>query len=144
MLPSLFEPVVQRLTVLYDDDCGLCRWTADRLRAMDRRRRLELIPLQHAGRHAERPELARLAAGGTLTEQIHVVRDDGRIRAGGAAMLEILDALPGGRILRPWTRLPGVARIVEAVYRRIARNRAVVSRLLYRSGRVTAVCDLPH
>ena len=33
-------------TVLYDEDCGFCRWTADKLRGWDRRRRLPFAPIQ--------------------------------------------------------------------------------------------------
>ncbi len=32
--------------VLYDEDCGFCRWTADKLRGWDRRRRLTFAPIQ--------------------------------------------------------------------------------------------------
>ena len=38
------------LLVLYDEDCGSCRWSADRLRALDRRRaRLRFAPIQTSG-----------------------------------------------------------------------------------------------
>ena len=144
MPSSLFQPPVERLTVLYDRDCGLCHWTAGQLRALDRAGKLELIPLQHAAAHPERGELTRAAAQCRLADRIHVVRDDGRIRAGGGALLEILDALPGGPLLRPWARLPGVEPTVDAIYRLIAGHRQLVSRLLRRSGRTATVCDLGH
>lgn len=141
---SLFAPRAARLTVLFDEDCGLCRWTAQQLHRLDRGARLELVPLQHAASHPERPDLARLAAQYPLAESIHVQRDDGRVRAGGDAMLEILDALPGGALLRPWALLPGVAAVVGAAYRRIAGNRALVGRLIGGAGTRAPACDLRH
>ena len=45
-------------------------------------------------------------------------------------MLEILDVLPGGWLLRPWRSLPGVRPIVHAAYRLVANRRALASRLL--------------
>jgi predicted DCC family thiol-disulfide oxidoreductase YuxK len=128
--------------VLYDADCGFCRWSVEQLRALDRHRRLEPVPLQHAASHAERPELARLAAQRDLSAQIHVLRADGGVRAGGGAMLEILDALPGGWLLRPWRRLPGVERVVDAGYRWVARRRGLFGELLARGGAQVPACAL--
>ena len=128
--------------MLYDADCGFCRWSVEQLRGLDRARRLEPVPLQHAAAHPERPDLARVAAAYDLREQIHVVRPDGAVRAGGGAMLEILDALPGGRLLRPWTRLPGVEAIVDVGYRAVARRRQLFGELLARSGRRAPACAL--
>jgi len=128
--------------VLYDEDCGFCRWSAAQLRALDRRRRLELVPLQHAAAHPARPELAALAGARDLRAQIHVLRHDGSVRAGGGAMLEILDALPGGWLLRPWQLLPGVEAIVDAGYRWVAARRDTFGRLLAGSGAERPTCTL--
>jgi predicted DCC family thiol-disulfide oxidoreductase YuxK len=139
---TLFEPPVVRLTVLYDDDCGFCRWSVSQLRPMDRHRRLEFIPLQHAADHPERSELARLAGTTDLAASIHVVRPDGETRAGGGAMLEILDALPGGWLLRPWALLPGVEHVVDFGYGIVADNRSRISEWLSRTGSPVPACDL--
>jgi len=32
--------------VLYDDDCGFCRWSADRIRRLDARGALAFAPIQ--------------------------------------------------------------------------------------------------
>lgn len=139
---SLTRPVVERLTVLYDADCGFCCWSVAQLAALDRRRRLEYVPLQHAADHPERPALVELASAHDLREVIHVVRPDGAVRAGGGAMLEILDALPAGWLLRPWARLPGIEAIVDRAYRWVARRRSLFSRLLSRSGTAVPACAL--
>lgn len=146
MARSLFEPPVTQLTVLYDEDCGFCRWTADQLRSLDRRGRLEFVPLQHAADHPERPALARLAANHPLKETLHVLRRDGRVRQGGGAMLEILDALPGGWLLRPWAAIAGVEAAVHAAYTHLAHHRSAIGRLVARGGPTPAACDLhrPH
>ncbi|CAN5821023.1 hypothetical protein BH24CHL5_BH24CHL5_13530 [soil metagenome] len=139
---SLLEPPAERLTVLYDDDCGFCRWSVSQLRPMDRHGRLEFVPLQHAADHPGRPDLARLAGASDLAGAIHVVRPDGEACAGGAAMLEILDALPGGWLLRPWVLLPGMAALLDVGYRAVADNRNRISELLSNSGSPTPACDL--
>jgi predicted DCC family thiol-disulfide oxidoreductase YuxK len=141
MSATLFRPRARRLTVLYDDECGLCTWTARQLRSLDRRRRLEFVPLQHAAQHPERPDVAAVAEAHDLRRSIHVLRGDGAVRAGGRAMLEIIDALPGGWLLRPWAALPGVEQAVDGAYRQIARHRAPIGRLLIRGG-TAPTCDL--
>ena len=142
MARSLSAARARRLTVLYDDDCGLCRWTVVQLRSLDRHGRLEFVPLQHAAAHPERPDLARLAQTHQLADSIHVARPDGRVRRGGGAMLELLDALPGGWLLRPWAAIPGVEAALDGVYQLLARNRGGIGRLLARTGRPAAGCDL--
>jgi predicted DCC family thiol-disulfide oxidoreductase YuxK len=139
---TLLEPPVERLTVLYDDDCGFCRWSVGQLRPLDRHRRFEFVPLQHATDHPDRPELAELARTRDLSAVIHVVRPDGAARGGGGAMLEILDALPGGWLLRPWALLPGVERVVDFGYRLVADRRNQIGELLDKAGSPVPACDL--
>jgi predicted DCC family thiol-disulfide oxidoreductase YuxK len=111
------------LTVLYDDDCGVCRDTIKQLSRWDREDRFEFMPLQQAA-SSGRPILERLAAEGHLPDAIHVVDEtSGRVVSGGHAALAILDALPGGWLLRPWAALPPTAQAVDVVYRVAARHR---------------------
>jgi predicted DCC family thiol-disulfide oxidoreductase YuxK len=111
------------LTVLYDDDCGVCRDTIRQLSRWDREDRFEFMPLQQAA-SSGRPLLERLAAEGHLPDAIHVVDEtSGRVVSGGHAALAILDALPGGWLLRPWAALPPTAQAVDVVYRVAARHR---------------------
>src|SRR6266536_2095860 len=72
----------RRVTVLYDKDCGFCRWSAHAIRRWDGRDSLAFASIQ-SGRgtrllHAIRPEL-RL-------DSMHVVTADGRIWSGGEAV----------------------------------------------------------
>ncbi|CAN5762132.1 hypothetical protein BH24CHL8_BH24CHL8_08980 [soil metagenome] len=128
------------LTVLFDRDCGFCNWTVRQLRGLDRNRRLRYVSLQSAASLPDRPELAMVAATYPLAEAIHVVRRDGTVQARGRAVLAILDVLPGAWLLRPWTRLPGVARLADALYDPVARNRLALGRLVARDD--PAVCDV--
>jgi predicted DCC family thiol-disulfide oxidoreductase YuxK len=86
--------------------------------------------------------LERLAAGGHLADEIHVVDEStGRVVAGGPAALAILDALPGGWLLRPWSSLPPTAVAADVVYRLAARHRERLAWLMGLRDEVS--CPLP-
>ena len=106
----------RRFVVLYDRECAFCAAGALRLRRWDRRGRMELLPLQDAATSAD-PAVRDAAATRPLASELHVVdRDTGQVAAGGRAVLTILDALPGGPLLRPWTAFPPTAAIAEVAY----------------------------
>jgi predicted DCC family thiol-disulfide oxidoreductase YuxK len=112
-----------RLTVLYDGGCGICRETVRRLARWDRGDRMEFVPLDKAARSG-RPLLEKLAAEGHLGDSIHVVDEaTGEVTTGGHAALALLDALPGGWLLRPWISLPPTGQLADAVYRVASRHR---------------------
>ncbi len=118
------------LTVLFDDDCGVCRDTIRQLRRWDREDRFEFLPLQQAA-SSGRPLLERLAAEGHLPDAIHVVDEaTGHVVSGGHAALAILDALPGGWLFRPWAALPPTALAADLVYRVAVRHRDRVAWLM--------------
>lgn len=116
--------------MLYDGECGFCGWTVRQLRLLDLRGRFEFIPLQAAALRTDRPELALLAAERPLAEMLHVVLPDGRVEAGGRAFMEILLALPGGSLFRPWPLIPGLQAVIDAGYRWAAAHRPLLSRAL--------------
>lgn len=113
--------------ILYDSDCGLCRWTLGIVLAWDRRRRLEPVALQ--GEKAE-----RLLAGMDPDERMaswHLVTADGEVRSAGGAVPDLLDLLPGGHPLAAaFRRFP---RATERLYFAVADNRGRLGRLLPRS-----------
>jgi predicted DCC family thiol-disulfide oxidoreductase YuxK len=112
-----------RLAVIYDGGCGVCRETVRRLRRWDHERRFEFMPLEMAS-SCGRPQLEALAAEGHLADAVHVVDETtGRVVSGGHAALAILDALPGGWLLRPWAALPPTAAAADVVYRVAVRHR---------------------
>jgi predicted DCC family thiol-disulfide oxidoreductase YuxK len=108
---------MERATVLYDEDCGFCRWTADRLRAWDRHRRLAFMPIQG---ERGRALLANLALGSRLAAA-HTVTGDGRVFSGGAAVAPALALLPWGAPLAALARtFPGAT---DRAYRWTAARR---------------------
>jgi len=117
------DPGQGSLTVVYDADCGVCRETVRRLHRWDREGRFVFVPLQAAA-GCGRPMIERLASEGHLDDAVHVIDEStGRVVSGGHAALAILDALPGGWLLRPWAALPPTAAAADVVYRVAARHR---------------------
>ena len=127
-----------RLTVLYDRDCGICGLTARALRRWDRARRFELVPVQAAAARGD-ARLSEVAEHYLLTDELHVVDDLGRVASGGDAALAIVDALPGGRSLRPWAALPPFRALARLSYRLVARYRGALGSWLG----LDLVCSAP-
>ena len=118
-------PTADRLTVLYDAECGFCRRIAGRLAGADVDGRLRLVPLQRAG--ADRPEVQRVARRRDLSAALHVVDGEGDWAAGGEAMLRALERIGSLWCLVWLARLPIVSAMVEPAYRLVADNRARLS-----------------
>lgn len=115
---------MERLTVLIDDDCGFCRWSAARLRSWDRRGALRFETIQ--GRTGR--ELLRALPVDRRLEAMHAVTRAGTVRTGGAALPDILRVLPGGApIARLAASAPG---LTERAYRAVAARRDRLGRML--------------
>jgi predicted DCC family thiol-disulfide oxidoreductase YuxK len=100
--------------VLYDRDCGLCVWWAERLRAWDgRRRRLRFVPM----RSPEADDLLRSIDADLRADSWHLAIGD-RVWSGGAAIAPVVRLLPGGRPLAGLAeRFP---RTTDVLYRLVA------------------------
>jgi predicted DCC family thiol-disulfide oxidoreductase YuxK len=111
-------------TLLYDSDCGFCRWSVDKILAWDRRARLRPVALQD-------PEANRLLGpmdADTKMASWHLVTADGRVLSGGAAASPLFRLLPGGRPLAALLSMfPGVT---DRAYRMVARNRDRLGRMV--------------
>jgi predicted DCC family thiol-disulfide oxidoreductase YuxK len=121
----------ERLAVLYDSDCGFCKWALDKILAWDRRHRLRPVAIQSE-------EGGRLLAGiepGRRLDSWHLVAD-GEVRSAGAAAPRLFEALPGGRPLAGVLR--AFPRATERAYRWVAGHRDLLARLL----RIDASCQL--
>jgi len=124
-------PAAQRLAVLYDRDCGFCKWALNKILVWDRRRRLRPVAIQSdEGNHL----LAAIAPERRL-ESWHLVTD-GEVRSAGAAAPQLFEALPGGRPLAALLR--AFPRLTERGYRWVAEHRVLLARLL----RIDASCEL--
>jgi len=117
------------LTVLYDEGCGFCTELASWLA---RRPGLEAVAIGSP----QGALLLRDLAPERRYDAVHVVDGLGRRRSGGAALAPVLRELPGCSVAAgACDAFPAVA---AGGYRLVARNRALVSRLL-RSSRPHAV-----
>ncbi len=120
------------MTVLFDDDCGFCRWSASRLALWDRHRHLGFVPIRSVDGDAylEGMDLARRG------RSWHVVTRDGVIVSAGAAVPPLLRELPAGA---PLARLSETfPRSTDRAYRALARRREVFGRILH-----VDTCDTP-
>jgi predicted DCC family thiol-disulfide oxidoreductase YuxK len=114
---------VARAVLLYDADCGFCRWSVDRVLAWDRRNRLRAVALQDAEADRVLPGIDAEAKMGSW----HLVTPDGHVFSGGAVAPPLLRLLPGGRPLAAIAAaFPG---LTERGYRWVSRNRDRFGRL---------------
>jgi predicted DCC family thiol-disulfide oxidoreductase YuxK len=111
-----------RWTVLYDRDCGLCKWLLAGLLRWDGGTRLRPLALQ-------RPEVADLLADLSPTERMtswHLVSPVGERWSGGAAVSQLLSLLPRGRgPAAAFARFPG---LTDRAYSWIAEHRTGLSK----------------
>jgi predicted DCC family thiol-disulfide oxidoreductase YuxK len=118
---------MKQAILLYDSDCGFCRWSTDKVLAWDRRRRIRPVALQDP----EADDLLGVMDAGTKMGSWHLVAPDSRVYSGSAAAAPLLRLLPGGRPIGALlSAFPGSA---ERAYRLIARNRDRFGRLVGQS-----------
>jgi predicted DCC family thiol-disulfide oxidoreductase YuxK len=113
-----------RHEILYDRDCGFCRWSLGVALRWDRRGRLLPVALQE-------PEAERLLRDMPTEERMaswHLVSPEGEVSSAGAAFVPLLRLLPGGRPLAALAaRFPGAA---ERGYRWVADHRSGFGKLV--------------
>ncbi len=119
---SLADP---RLLLLYDGDCPICVFEMRRLRALDRRGRLDRVNVAAPGFEPARYGTTLDA----LMGRMHAVAPDGRLLIGMDAIRAAYGAVGLGWLLAP-TRLPGVRAIADRAYLAFARHRYGISRWL--------------
>jgi predicted DCC family thiol-disulfide oxidoreductase YuxK len=114
----------QRWLVLYDGDCGLCKWLLAGLLRFDRAGHLRPIALQ-------RPEAETLLDDLDPAERMasmHLVAPDGTRTSAGAALPALLRLLTGGRL--PAAVLERFPRLTSGGYRWVATHRIGISRFV--------------
>jgi predicted DCC family thiol-disulfide oxidoreductase YuxK len=108
--------------VLYDADCGFCKWLLSGLLRWDRATRLHPVALQ-------RSEAEDLLADLTPAERMaswHLIAPTGERRSGGAAAPPLMRLLPAGRLpAAVLARFPG---LTDRAYRWVAGHRTQLSR----------------
>lgn len=111
------------MTVLYDADCGICTHTARVFATLDRRRRIDFVPLRGS-------ELSDAPPRHQLEGVLHARNADGTWFTGGEVFVQIARRIP---ILVPLSlvaRLPFAMPAIDAAYDLVARNRRRLSQLL--------------
>jgi predicted DCC family thiol-disulfide oxidoreductase YuxK len=120
------------VTVLFDRDCGFCRWSVGRLLAWDSAGRLLPVAIQS-------DEGQQLLADLTSAERLasaHVIDAQGRRSSAGDGLAPVVEVLPGGRPLAALARrVPGLAR---AGYRAVAGRRSLFGKLVGDAARARA------
>jgi len=108
--------------LIYDSDCGFCRWCLGKVLAWDRRRAVRPVALQTA-------EAERLLAGVPSDARMsswHLVNRDGEVHSAGAGFPPLLRVLPVGGPFASFTaRFPGAT---EKAYRMVSGNRGIFGR----------------
>src|SRR5437763_9124309 len=118
--------------VLYDDDCGFCRWSLARVLALDTERRLRPVPIdsqEGSTLLADLPQAEREASW-------HLVYPDGRRASAGAAAPGLFRLLRGGRV--PARVLAAAPGLTERGYRFVADHRSWFGRVVPDSARARA------
>ena len=89
------------------------------LNKWDRKRILEVIPSQTPGVQARFPWIPARA----YTQSVQVIGPGGRTWQGAAAIEQLLDVLPKGKLISWIFSIPFVRPLAEKFYRWFARNR---------------------
>jgi predicted DCC family thiol-disulfide oxidoreductase YuxK len=110
--------------VLYDRDCGFCKWTLNKILRWDRARRLSPVAIQSD----EGDRLLAEVDPAKRVDSWHLLTEDGQLYSAGAAAVPLTRLLPGGRPLAALFAAFPVP--TEAAYRFVVNHRSELARLL--------------
>ena len=120
IVPLTAPPPLNRpYTVVYDGNCKVCGRLVKLLNKWDRKRILEVIPSQTPGVQARFPWIPARA----YTQSVQLIGPGGRTWQGAAAIEQLLDVLPKGKLISWVFSIPFVRPLAEKFYRWFARNR---------------------
>jgi predicted DCC family thiol-disulfide oxidoreductase YuxK len=111
-----------RWTLLYDADCGFCKWIVAGVLAWDRHNRLVPRAIQSAQAQALLSDLSpdeRLAS-------VHLISPDRERLSAGSVLAPLLRLLPGGTI--PALGMARLPRLTSRAYDWVANHRSQLSR----------------
>ena len=122
LVPRVALPPVKPL-LIFDGDCGFCRSGIARWKQMTGER-VDYAPLQSDDIAARFPELTREQ----LESAVHLIQPDGRVTRAAEAVFQLL-AVQRRWPLWMYEKMPGIKPLTEFVYRRVAANRGLASKL---------------
>lgn len=105
--------------VVYDGACRICGRLVNLLRRWDAGGLLELVPSQAAGVRARFPWIPTSA----YAEAVQLIGPGGRTWQGAAAIEQLLEILPRGRLFSWIFRLPFARTLADRFYKWFARKR---------------------
>ena len=112
--------------LLFDADCGFCRWSAATILRVDRRRRLRAVAIQST----EGRDLLATVPPERRLDSWHLWAPDASVTSAGRAVAPLLRLLPGGSPAAfVAERTP---RTVDRLYALVARNRGRLARIVGR------------
>jgi len=110
----------RKYTVIYDGHCKVCSRLVKLLTRWDRNRQLEIVPSQRPGVQQRFPWIPARS----YLDSIQVIRNaDGKTWQAAAALEELLNTLPKGRLISWLFKIPFVRPLADRFYRWFARNR---------------------
>jgi predicted DCC family thiol-disulfide oxidoreductase YuxK len=121
-----------QVRVLYDRDCGFCRWSVAQLLRLDRDGALEPVAIQSQ----TGGELLKSVPTELRLSSAHAVTESGEVFSGGDAATVIAPHLTGGRFLRPLAA--AFPPLTRAGYDMVAGHRQSVGRLVSKRSRDAA------
>ena len=110
--------------ILYDDDCGFCRWSVDVILRSDQRRALRAVRIQSLEADEVLSEIPR----DRRLQSWHVRSPDGVLYSAGRAVPPLLRILPYGQRLSSMAE--AFPQATDLLYRLVARNRTRLGALI--------------
>ena len=117
---------MSRAAILYDADCGFCKWSLGLFLRWDRRGRLRPVALQDP----EADQLLGAMDADTKMASWNLVTSDGAVHSAGRGVAPLMRLLPGGRPFAAAAH--AMPRLTDRGYALIAGHRTPLGRLLRR------------
>jgi predicted DCC family thiol-disulfide oxidoreductase YuxK len=112
-------PCGRPYTVVYDGTCKVCGRLVALLTRWDRGQELEIVPSQGFGVQARFPWIPARA----YAEAVQLIGPGGHTWQGAAAIEQLLNILPKGKLAAWIFRIPFVRPLADRFYKWFARNR---------------------
>ena len=113
------EPSGRPYTVVYDGTCNVCGKIVKVLRRWDTKEVLEILPSQNSCVRSRFPWIPDRA----YLDSVQLIGPGGRTWQGAAAVEQIIDLMPKGKLITWVFSIPFARPLAEKFYRWFARNR---------------------